>query len=163
MKKEIPGFVYVLSNKSMPGLVKVGQTTQDPLRRARQLHSSGVPSAFDIEYILYTDEPRNTEKEFHESWSNVKTPTREFFEMDVADAIISLFRMSGLDMEARHADEAIDPGDHLRYANMAGVHPLSLVQLLDEIQEEEWQELATRRKRRMDARKSAETMGRMVL
>ncbi|MYF88497.1 MAG: GIY-YIG nuclease family protein, partial [Boseongicola sp. SB0676_bin_33] len=45
-----PGIVYVLTNEAMPGLVKIGRTTQDdPRVRMDQLYNgaSGVPVPFD--------------------------------------------------------------------------------------------------------------------
>ena len=34
------GFVYVMSNKSMPGIVKVGMSTKMPEERAKELSSA---------------------------------------------------------------------------------------------------------------------------
>lgn len=43
-------FVYVLTNPSMPGLVKVGKTTTSPGQRMAELHTTGVPTAFELEF-----------------------------------------------------------------------------------------------------------------
>ena len=43
------GFVYVLTNTSMPGLIKLGFTTQSPPKRAEQLsHETPVPTPFKV-------------------------------------------------------------------------------------------------------------------
>ena len=43
------GWVYVLENKTMPGLVKIGFTKGCPIKRAKTLSSaSGVPLPFDL-------------------------------------------------------------------------------------------------------------------
>ena len=42
------GFVYILTNKSMPGLIKVGLTTRTPEERAKELSSTGVPLSFEV-------------------------------------------------------------------------------------------------------------------
>ena len=43
------GFVYILTNQAMPGIVKVGKTTANPTSRASQLSSAtGVPERFSI-------------------------------------------------------------------------------------------------------------------
>ena len=43
------GFVYVLTNASMPGLIKLGFTTQSPPKRAEQLsHETPVPTPFNV-------------------------------------------------------------------------------------------------------------------
>ena len=44
-------YVYVLSNESMPGHVKIGFTRSNPIDRAKQLSSStGVASPFNVEF-----------------------------------------------------------------------------------------------------------------
>jgi hypothetical protein len=43
------GYVYCLTNASMPGLVKIGMTMEDPSFRASELSSpTGVPTAFVV-------------------------------------------------------------------------------------------------------------------
>ena len=43
------GYVYIMTNPAMPGLVKIGSTTLLPDERARQLSSStGVPRPFQV-------------------------------------------------------------------------------------------------------------------
>lgn len=44
------GFVYVLSNAGMPGLLKIGSSTKVPTARAAELNTTGVPSPFEVEY-----------------------------------------------------------------------------------------------------------------
>lgn len=49
-KKRRRGYVYVLSNPSMPGIVKIGRTFRDPGARAAELSgATGVPTPFVIE------------------------------------------------------------------------------------------------------------------
>jgi len=38
----IRGWVYVMTNKSMPGLVKIGYSTKDPSARADELGTRGT-------------------------------------------------------------------------------------------------------------------------
>ncbi len=43
------GFIYILINEAMPGVVKVGRTKGEPISRANQLSSAtGVPEKFSI-------------------------------------------------------------------------------------------------------------------
>jgi hypothetical protein len=45
------GYVYVLTNQSMDGLIKVGKTIKDPKERARELSSAtGVPTPYQVIY-----------------------------------------------------------------------------------------------------------------
>lgn len=45
------GIVYVLTNSAMPGLTKIGMTTQEGVTsRLNQLYTTGVPVPFDCAY-----------------------------------------------------------------------------------------------------------------
>lgn len=45
------GFLYVLANSAMPGVVKVGKTTRSPAERASELSgATGLPTAFIVVY-----------------------------------------------------------------------------------------------------------------
>ncbi|MBL4747578.1 MAG: GIY-YIG nuclease family protein [Magnetovibrio sp.] len=47
------GFVYIMSNPSMPGLLKIGCTTRTPEERANELHqATGVPGKFTVEWSV---------------------------------------------------------------------------------------------------------------
>ena len=41
------GLVYILANPAMPGLVKIGQTTNEITSRMNELNTTGVPLPFD--------------------------------------------------------------------------------------------------------------------
>ena len=42
------GFIYIMSNPAHSGLLKIGQTSKDPLVRRKDLSSTGVPEEFVI-------------------------------------------------------------------------------------------------------------------
>ena len=46
------GFVYILTNECMPGLVKIGSTQQDPVERARTLSNTSVPFPFNVAFAV---------------------------------------------------------------------------------------------------------------
>ena len=80
------GYIYCLSNVSMPGLVKIGMTTKSPEERADGLFTTGVPTPFTIEFAKLVKEPRKKEKILH---SHIETVcgervngSREFFRVD---------------------------------------------------------------------------------
>ena len=82
------GFVYVLTNDSMPGLVKVGMTSYLPEDRAQDLYSTGVAEAFNVAFRTATSHPRAVEQRAHDLLQEYRTnPKREFFRVDVAMAI----------------------------------------------------------------------------
>lgn len=96
------GYVYILSNPSIPGLLKIGFTLQDVDQRAKELASaSGVPSAFSVEYWHITDQPECKELQIHEALSKFRTsPNREFFKVSVDQAIATARAIcSGMELE----------------------------------------------------------------
>jgi hypothetical protein len=80
------GWIYVLQNKSMPGLVKIGFTMDDPWERANQLSTpTAVPQPFEVFFATKTSYPAQVEKWLHENtFRNSRvSPHREFFVFDV--------------------------------------------------------------------------------
>lgn len=84
------GWVYVLSNQSMPELVKVGCTSKDPKGRAKELsNETGVPSPFIVEYSALTSDYKAIEKKVHQILREKRyNPNREFFSCSVEEAVI---------------------------------------------------------------------------
>ena len=52
------GFVYLMTNPSMPNLVKIGVSDKDPEEhRVRELSNTSVPEPFKVEYYAFTRDP----------------------------------------------------------------------------------------------------------
>lgn len=51
------GWVYIITNEAMPNLLKVGFSTKDPELRANELHTTGVPYRYVVEYEALVNEP----------------------------------------------------------------------------------------------------------
>ncbi|BEL10790.1 hypothetical protein Q0Z83_089810 [Actinoplanes sichuanensis] len=82
------GFVYILSNPVMPGLVKVGYTDLLPEDRARKLRSTGVPVHFVVEHRMLTSHPQAVERAAHRILKGVRvSEQREFFATEVSVAV----------------------------------------------------------------------------
>ena len=65
------GFIYVLVNSSMPGLVKIGKTTRRPSDRVRELSGvTGVPTPFVVAYEEYFADCDEAETYLHSNLSN---------------------------------------------------------------------------------------------
>jgi hypothetical protein len=81
-------FVYVLTNKSMPGLVKIGFSSWLPEDRAKDLYTTGVPEPFKVNYYTTTSWPQAVEGKVHQLLSDYRVnPRREFFRVTVEQAI----------------------------------------------------------------------------
>ncbi|PHS08267.1 MAG: hypothetical protein COA78_12895 [Blastopirellula sp.] len=76
------GWVYVLSNPSIPGQVKIGFTDRaDYQLRVDELNSStSIPTPFKIEYLHPSSNPHSLEQKLHRHFSNDRVNKgREFF------------------------------------------------------------------------------------
>ena len=82
------GFIYIMSNPAHSGLLKIGQTSKDPLVRRKDLSSTGVPEEFVIEYQALTSDYRRQEKLVHQKLNKVRhSSKKEFFSVSVPEAI----------------------------------------------------------------------------
>jgi hypothetical protein len=59
------GWVYVITNKAMPDLLKVGFTLKDPNLRARELGSTGLPHPYVVDFEVLVMHPRKIEEKVH--------------------------------------------------------------------------------------------------
>jgi hypothetical protein len=80
------GYIYILTNNSMPGVVKVGKTTRHPSDRASQLSSAtGVPEKFVLHHTFEVMDCDHAEKVAHRVLENAygrPNSSREFFTGD---------------------------------------------------------------------------------
>jgi hypothetical protein len=84
--------VYVLSNPAMPGLIKIGMSSnEDATERLGQLYTTGVPFPFHLEFACRVPNPDEVEKALHTAFSPSRVnPRREFFSIDAGQAIAIL-------------------------------------------------------------------------
>ena len=78
------GFVYILTNESMPGLIKIGLTDQNDVEsRIRGLDTTGVALPFQCYYAAKVEDNRRVERALHTAFSDFRLrPNREFFRLD---------------------------------------------------------------------------------
>ena len=80
------GYVYVLGNKSLPGIYKIGGTTKSPEIRAKELSNTSVPTPYDVLLSVEVDDWRKSEAFIHKSLDdNRVTDNREFFQCSMED------------------------------------------------------------------------------
>lgn len=86
--EEVRGFVYIVSNPAMPGLVKIGYTTRTVNERLAELnHETGVPSPFVIECYWASGDPVRAESTIHRRLMSHRIPRKEFFRLPIREAI----------------------------------------------------------------------------
>ncbi len=84
--------VYVVTNPAMPGLVKIGKTTQAEADvRLGQLFNTSVPFPFKLEFACRVINPDEVERALHVAFAPHRVnPRREFFEIDSTQAVAIL-------------------------------------------------------------------------
>lgn len=83
------GWVYVMSNRSMPGLVKVGFSSKDPDLRAKELDHTGTPHPYVVDYEALVQDPYQVEQRAHKSLVQF-SEGKEWFRCSVDQAIYAL-------------------------------------------------------------------------
>jgi hypothetical protein len=119
------GFVYVLTNESMPGLVKVGLTSSLPEDRAQDLYTTSVAEAFNVAFRTTTSRPRAVERRAHDLLNEHRiNPKREFFRVSVGEAIEAVRRAlvdaGGMESWKRPEPHVLATGDRVSLALEAG-------------------------------------------
>lgn len=91
------GYIYILSNKAMHGLVKIGRSVNGGEERARSLYSSGgtgMPYEFKLEFEIFSTDIIHDERDIHRELAEFRVPTgKEFFHVPIAHAIVTACRI----------------------------------------------------------------------
>ena len=104
--------VYILTNQSMPGLIKIGITERKVEDRMRELYSSSaVPLPFECYFALEVKDAKLVEKKIHHGFDDYRiNENREFFEIDPdkAKSILSLVEGTEVTPKTDVVDSATD-------------------------------------------------------
>ena len=91
----VPGYVYILINSSMPGLIKIGRTLRDSRMRARELFSTGVPTPFQVAFELFAEQHEALEAMVHNELNDFRVnAAREFFRYPLDKAVALLIKLA---------------------------------------------------------------------
>jgi hypothetical protein len=109
-------YVYVMSNPSFPNdMLKIGWTREHPNIRANDLHTSGIPTPFIVEYIIITPEGSKLEKKIHEHIKKYRVNSnREFFKIS-KDELTEILTKD-LTLELKPITEIILPNNKRNYS-----------------------------------------------
>jgi hypothetical protein len=102
------GFVYVLSNPSMPNLVKIGVTDNVKERIKNLSQRTAIPTPFEVEYECMVEDCYKVEKALQAAFAPYRVnENREFFKIKTAQvtAILQLIQTENTTEEAT-ADQA---------------------------------------------------------
>lgn len=89
------GYVYCLSNASMPGIFKVGMTRRSPEARAAELFTTGVSVPFVIEFAKRVTNPVGKERIIHRLLLAERLNSRREFFRTSYDTIRDIFDLMG--------------------------------------------------------------------
>lgn len=105
MKK---GILYILTNESMPGLIKIGRTTNIK-QRLQSLDTTGVPTPFKLHYAIEVENYEEREKLIHQGLSEHRIrQNREFFKFEPESARALLQAIGGKEVDLEYIGIAID-------------------------------------------------------
>jgi hypothetical protein len=115
MTEENYTIVYVLTNPSMPGIVKIGRTDRSSIdQRLRELYTTGVPVPFDCFYACKVHSSLDVEKNLHRAFDpNRVNPQREFFEIDPDQAKVILVMLAIEDVTPQVKQELAAQGNEV--------------------------------------------------
>lgn len=101
--------VYVLTNPAMPGLVKIGKTTQlEVEERMKQLYSTGVPVPFDCAFACKVKDATDVEKALHLAFGMTRiNPNREFFKLE-PERVIAVLQLLKVDDITQQFEKTIE-------------------------------------------------------
>lgn len=88
------GWVYVISNKSLKDILKIGFSTKDPVLRASEFNGTGLPYDYDVLYDALVLNPRDVEQRVHKKLSSFRE-NKEWFRVDVDTAIEAIRLIAG--------------------------------------------------------------------
>ncbi|NJD24066.1 MAG: GIY-YIG nuclease family protein [Betaproteobacteria bacterium] len=85
------GFVYILRNEAMPGLLKIGYSVKVPTERVDELFTTGVPEPFKLAYYCLAENADKLESAIHRNLAvHRHSGNREFFRIDLESAVKSI-------------------------------------------------------------------------
>ncbi|RKR31218.1 GIY-YIG nuclease family protein [Paraburkholderia sp. BL17N1] len=102
------GYVYIISNKAMPDLLKVGFTTRSPDERAAELSGTALPYPSVVEYSVLVDHAAVVEREVHRRLASLRvSQNREWFQCSRTKAIETVKAAAGSVVKA-DKDRAVE-------------------------------------------------------
>lgn len=100
--------VYILTNESMPGYIKIGRTETSVAQRMSELDKTSVPLPFQCFYAARVDDFAKVERALHTAFGDARVrPSREFFKLDAYRAKV-LLELIALEDVTPTDDESID-------------------------------------------------------
>ena len=113
------GFLYFLTNRTIPNLIKIGYTNTSLQDRLTQLNTTGLPIPFDVSASFIVNNPAETEKQIHIILDKYRfNKNREFFKTSTKKALeksisVILADLSSNCKNSNSASKSIQPSHNL--------------------------------------------------
>ncbi len=109
MTNKTTQIVYVLTNPAMPGIVKIGKTTQFEVEeRMKQLYSTGVPVPFNCAFACKVKDATEVEKALHLAFGMTRiNPNREFFKLE-PERVVAVLQLLKVDDITQEFEQTIE-------------------------------------------------------
>lgn len=103
---KLKGYIYILSNQSMPNVYKVGMTERRVEERVRELSKmTAIPTPFNIEACFYSNDPYKDEQEIHQLLAQYRISDRkEFFKCELKEIIDAIYEILPLERNGELAN-----------------------------------------------------------
>jgi hypothetical protein len=85
-KKKAKGWIYIFTNQSLNGLIKIGFSAKDPFLRVKEQDQSGLPYAHNLVYEALVYGAQQIEQAVHMSLAN-KKENKEWFRCTIYEGI----------------------------------------------------------------------------
>ena len=129
------GYVYVLLNPGMPGLVKIGRTDRHPNDRARELSTTGSAYPFIAAYWREVPDPVTAETWLHSFFHEHRVNRdREFFRIEVVEVIDAMQQLAAVDESSNDSfldDSPATEVPYLYWAKVQGASPFVRIGISD--------------------------------
>lgn len=116
------GSVYILSNPSMPNIVKIGVTQDSVENRCKTISKpTGVPTPFEVEYECTVSDCYKIEKALQAAFAPYKvSENREFFKVSTAQvtAILQLVQQENITEQATADQSETKRNPRFKFAEM---------------------------------------------
>ncbi len=86
--------IYILTNESMPDLIKIGMTEERLEERVKELSRwAGVPLPFEIYFACEVENMRDVERSLHDAFLDYRiNPKKEFFRLN-PERVVSVLKL----------------------------------------------------------------------
>ena len=124
--------VYVLTNPTMPGLIKIGRTTNLEQRVKSLSSDTGVPLPFEVFYACSVRDADEVERALHNAFGDHRiNPKREFFEID-PERVYPVLKLVGIEDVTPRDSYIDDPEERaaLEKEKTKNAHPLNFLMLM---------------------------------